>query len=100
MRWRGTGGPPSPFCWIWTAFPVRSIECSVVERGALRPDQFRKPQIAAVAAVRRTCREFDVPRSTFYEWKSRFDCEGKTGRNSGRRRTPLISYSTKQTAVL
>lgn len=36
-------------------------------------------QIAASAGVRKTCREFSVPRSTFYEWKSRFDQEGKAG---------------------
>jgi transposase len=36
-------------------------------------------QIAARAGVRKICREFNVPRSTFYEWKSRFDQEGKAG---------------------
>ena len=36
-------------------------------------------QIAADAGVRKTCREFNVPRSTFYEWKSRFDSEGRAG---------------------
>ena len=36
-------------------------------------------QIAAELGVRKTCREFNVPRSTFYEWKSRFDSEGRAG---------------------
>ena len=36
-------------------------------------------QIAAFTGVRKTCREFNVPWSTFYEWKSRFDQEGKAG---------------------
>ena len=36
-------------------------------------------QIAAEFGVRKTCHEFDVPRSTFYEWKSRYDSEGRAG---------------------
>ena len=36
-------------------------------------------EIAAEVGVRKTCREFNVPRSTFYEWKSRFDSEGRAG---------------------
>ncbi|MFC2165028.1 helix-turn-helix domain-containing protein [Acidobacteriota bacterium] len=27
----------------------------------------------------KACREFKVPRSTFYEWKKAFDKEGKAG---------------------
>jgi transposase len=36
-------------------------------------------QIAASTGVRKTCREFDVAKSSFDEWKSRFDREGKSG---------------------
>ena len=36
-------------------------------------------QIAAEFGVGKTCHEFDVPRSTFYEWKSRYDSEGRAG---------------------
>lgn len=36
-------------------------------------------QIAAEAGARKTCREFNVPRSTFYGWKSRYDSEGRAG---------------------
>jgi len=36
-------------------------------------------QIAANAGIGKNCGEFNVPRSTFYEWKSRFDQEGKAG---------------------
>ena len=36
-------------------------------------------EMAVQFGVRKTCREFKVSRSTFYEWKSRFDKEGKSG---------------------
>ena len=29
--------------------------------------------------VTKACREFEVPRSSFYKWKEAFDAEGKTG---------------------
>ena len=40
--------------------------------------------IAACTGVKKTCHEFGVARSTFYEWKARYDREGvkgSTGRN-------------------
>jgi len=36
-------------------------------------------QIAASTGVRKTCREFNIPKSTFYEWKTRFDKAGRAG---------------------
>jgi len=32
-----------------------------------------------IGSVTKACREFEVPRSTFYEWKKAFDKEGKAG---------------------
>jgi len=32
-----------------------------------------------MGSVTKACREFDVPRSTFYEWKKAYDKEGKAG---------------------
>jgi len=32
-----------------------------------------------IGSVTKACREFDVPRSTFYEWKKAYDKEGKAG---------------------
>ncbi|HSG43347.1 MAG TPA: helix-turn-helix domain-containing protein [Anaerolineales bacterium] len=34
---------------------------------------------ASYSGVMEACREFDVPRSTFYRWKKRYDEEGLTG---------------------
>jgi transposase-like protein len=33
----------------------------------------------AVGSVSKACREFEVPRATFYRWKRRFDREGESG---------------------
>ena len=35
--------------------------------------------IAACTGVKKTCHEFGVARSTFYEWKARYDREGVKG---------------------
>ena len=32
-----------------------------------------------IGSATKACREFEVPRSTFYEWKKAFDKEGKAG---------------------
>ena len=32
-----------------------------------------------IGSVTKACREFEVPRSTFYEWKKAYNKEGKTG---------------------
>ena len=32
-----------------------------------------------IGSVTKACREFEVPRLTFYEWKKAFDKEGKAG---------------------
>ncbi len=32
-----------------------------------------------IGSVTKACREFKVPRSTFYEWKKVFEKEGKAG---------------------
>ncbi len=32
-----------------------------------------------IGSVKKTCRELEVPRSTFYEWKKAYDKEGKAG---------------------
>jgi len=34
---------------------------------------------ASYSGVTEACREFEVPRSTFYRWKKRYDEEGLTG---------------------
>jgi len=34
---------------------------------------------AACGNVAKACREFDVPRSSFYRWKKRYDAEGRAG---------------------
>ncbi|GEM_PF-1956923 len=36
-------------------------------------------EYAKVIGVSKTCREFDVARSTFYEWKKRYETEGRSG---------------------
>lgn len=36
-------------------------------------------EYAKLVGVTKTCREFDVARSTFYEWKKRYEAEGRTG---------------------
>ncbi len=42
--------------------------------------------IAEQTGVRKTCREFNVPKSTFYDWKTRYDQEGRDGLS---RRKPI-----------
>ena len=32
-----------------------------------------------IGSATKACREFEVPRSTFYDWKKSYDKEGKTG---------------------
>ncbi len=41
--------------------------------------KFTVLEIAAHIGVRKTCRKFNVSRSTFYEWKNKFDKERKSG---------------------
>ena len=36
-------------------------------------------EYAKLVGVTKTCREFDVARSTFYEWKKRYEVEGRSG---------------------
>ena len=36
-------------------------------------------EYAKLVGVTKTCREFDVARSIFYEWKKRYEAEGRTG---------------------
>jgi len=36
-------------------------------------------EYAKIFGVTKSCREFDVSRSTFYEWKNRYDSKGKSG---------------------
>ena len=35
--------------------------------------------LAEVSSVTRICREYNVPRSSFYRWKKRYDQEGPSG---------------------
>ena len=36
-------------------------------------------ELASHFGVRRICKEYSVPRSTFYGWKKKYDQEGKSG---------------------
>jgi len=44
--------------------------------------------------VSKTCREFDVPRGSFYRWKNAFELEGKKGL---RRKKPIAYSHPKKT---
>jgi len=36
-------------------------------------------ELADQLGVTKICREFDVPRSTYYRWKKKYDQEGRSG---------------------
>lgn len=36
-------------------------------------------EYAKVIGVSKTCHEFNVARSNFYEWKNRYEAEGRSG---------------------
>ena len=44
-------------------------------------------EYASYFGVIETCREFEIPRASFYRWKKKFDSEGRAGLY---RKTPLL----------
>jgi len=36
-------------------------------------------ELASHMGVTKICKEFDVPRSTYYRWKKKYDQEGRSG---------------------
>ncbi|MCB0017788.1 MAG: helix-turn-helix domain containing protein, partial [Anaerolineales bacterium] len=51
--------------------------------------------LAAHLGATRTCREFKVPRSTFYRWKKRYEQEGRQGLY---RRKPVAHSHPRKTS--
>ena len=50
--------------------------------------------LAEHSGVTKTCREFDVPRSSFYRWKKKYDQEGPTGLY---RKKPIAYHHPRKT---
>ena len=46
--------------------------------------------------VTKTCMEFNVPRSTFYRWKQKYDKEGRSGLN---RKKPVAYSHPRKTST-
>lgn len=51
-------------------------------------------EYAKLIGVSKTCREFDVARSTFYEWKKRYEEEGRSGLY---RKKPIAYHHPRKT---
>jgi len=51
----------------------------VKEELAIRPKMVVLECARELGNVKKACREFEVPRSSFYKWKKAFDAEGRTG---------------------
>lgn len=51
-------------------------------------------EYAKVIGVSKTCREFDVARSTFYEWKKRYESQGRSGLY---RKQPIAHHHPRKT---
>ena len=52
-------------------------------------------EYAKCRSVTQTCRDFKVPRSSFYRWKKKFDQEGRSGLY---RKKPIAHRHPRQTA--